>query len=90
MDDGHLVPDPIIIDIVAARLQLPDCQAGCLFDGFPRTLAQAKSLDDFLTQRGTPLDLVLELQVDEGELTRRMLQRAKIEKRSDDTPEAQQ
>jgi len=87
MDRGELVPDELVVAIVAERIGKPDCQAGCLFDGFPRTIAQAEALDEQLQQRGAPLDLVLELKADEEELTRRMLERAKIEKRADDTPE---
>jgi len=87
MDGGSLVPDELVVGIVVQRIAQPDCEAGCLFDGFPRTLAQAKALDEELEKNGTPLDLVLELAADEEELTRRMLQRASIEKRADDTPE---
>jgi adenylate kinase len=58
-----------------------------MFDGFPRTIQQAKSLDDSLRQRGTPLSIVIELKADESELIARMLRRAAAEKRADDTPE---
>ena len=87
MDSGKLVPDELVVGIVVERIGQPDCRSGCLFDGFPRTINQAESLDAELDQRGTPVDLVLELAVDPEELTRRMLQRAEIEGRSDDTPE---
>jgi len=87
MDGGSLVPDELVVGIVVERIAQADCQAGCLFDGFPRTIAQAQALDEQLEKQGTPLDLVLELKADEGELTRRMLERAKIENRPDDTPE---
>ncbi len=87
MKAGKLVPDPLVMNIVGERLDQPDCRPGCLFDGFPRTLGQAESLDVFLHDRGTPLDVVLELKVDEPLLIQRMLQRAKIEARPDDTPE---
>ena len=87
MDSGKLVPDELVVGIVVERIGQPDCQSGCLFDGFPRTINQAESLDAELEKRGTPVDMVLELAVDPEELTRRMLKRAEIEGRSDDTPE---
>ena len=87
MDGGQLVPDPLVVSIVGERISQPDCRQGCLFDGFPRTLGQAQSLDDCLQQQGTSLDMVLELRVEESELVERMLARAKTEQREDDTPE---
>jgi adenylate kinase len=87
MREGRLVPDPIVMKIVGHQLEQPECAKGCLFDGFPRTLNQASALDQCLEEAKTPLDLVIELQADEGELMRRMLYRATQEKRSDDTPE---
>jgi adenylate kinase len=87
MDHGRLVPDPLVLTMVGEALERPQFQKGCLFDGFPRTLQQARSLDDSLLTRGTPLDLVLELKADENELINRMLRRAAAEKRLDDNPE---
>jgi adenylate kinase len=87
MRNGRLVPDPLVMSIVGERLDQPDCRNGCLFDGFPRTTGQAEALDVYLKDRGTPLNVVLELKVDEKLLVERMLQRAKIEARPDDTPE---
>lgn len=87
MKNGRLVPDPLVMSIVGERLDSADCRNGCLFDGFPRTIGQAESLDSYLKDRGTPLDVVLELKVDEQVLIERMIQRAKIEHRPDDTPE---
>ena len=87
MDSGRLTPDSLVIDVVAERLEQPDCCDGCLLDGFPRTLCQARSLDECLARRGTPLDMVLELAVDQQELVRRMIKRAEIENRQDDNPE---
>jgi len=87
IDNGQLVPDPIVISIVGKHLEQPESQGGCLFDGFPRTIGQAESLDDYLEHRGTPLTLVIELRVDPEELIRRTVERSKIENRSDDTPE---
>jgi adenylate kinase len=83
MSSGALVPDGIIVDIIAERLQSADCQKGYLLDGFPRTIAQAEALDKMLAEKGTPLDAVLELQVPEEELFRRLAGRG----RADDTPE---
>ncbi len=87
MDLGKLVPDPVVLGLVGEELNRPNYARGCLFDGFPRTVQQAESFDAALNQRGTPLDLVIELQVDEKELTRRMLERAHQEGRTDDNPD---
>jgi adenylate kinase len=83
MDAGRLVPDPVVVQIVGERLAMPDCQHGSLFDGFPRTLGQARSLDDYLEAAGTPLDVAIELKADEDELVGRLLARG----RSDDETE---
>jgi adenylate kinase len=83
MSAGALVPDEIIVAIIAERLQARDCQQGYLLDGFPRTIAQAEALDKMLAEKCTPLDAVLELQVPEEELFRRLAGRG----RADDTPE---
>ena len=87
MEDGQLVPDSLVVSLVGERLAQPDCAAGCLLDGFPRSIGQAESLDEYLQERGTQVDLVVELQVDEEELGNRMLERSRKEGRSDDTPE---
>lgn len=86
MDHGRLVPDDLTVQIVVQRLALPDCQNGCLFDGFPRTLEQARALDAELNRHGAAVTVALELRVDEKEVTRRMVERAKVERRDDDTP----
>jgi adenylate kinase len=83
ISSGRLVPDAIILQIMGARLDQKDCRAGCLFDGFPRTLGQATALDEFLTQRGIPLSGVLELKVDQDQLIQRLAGRG----RQDDHPE---
>ena len=83
MSGGQLVPDVVIIEIIGQRLQQPDCRDGYLLDGFPRTIAQAEALDQMLAKQGTPLDVVLELQVPEEELFRRLAGRG----RTDDKPE---
>jgi adenylate kinase len=87
MDQGRLVPDPLVLAMVGEKLQQPQFAKGCLFDGFPRTLPQARSLDESLAQRGTPLDIALELRADEDELIARMLRRASAERRADDNPQ---
>ena len=73
MDQGRLVPDPLVLAMVGEKLNEPEFADGCMFDGFPRTLQQARSLDESLAKRGTPLDLALELRADEDELVTRML-----------------
>ena len=83
MQAGQLVPDPLIVGMVSARLMAPDCRDGCLLDGFPRTLPQAETLDDMLERRAISVDGVIELAVPRDELVRRMLAR----KRADDDPE---
>ncbi len=83
MSRGQLVPDDIILHLIAERLQEPDCRKGYLLDGFPRTIAQAEALDRMLAEQNTPLDVVLELQVPEAELFERLAGRG----RTDDKPE---
>jgi len=84
---GKLVPDDLVIGIVAEHLAQPDCAQGCLLDGFPRTLVQAEGLDAVLETQDSQVNLVIELSVPEEELTLRMLQRACVEGRADDSPE---
>ncbi len=72
MDAGDLVPDEVTIAIVRERLQRPDTHDGFLLDGFPRTVPQAEALDALLDELGCPLDAVLELQVEESEVVRRL------------------
>jgi adenylate kinase len=83
MATGQLVPDEIIVAIIRERLGQADCQGGYLLDGFPRTIAQAEALDAMLAKQGTPLDVVLQLDVPEEELFRRLAGRG----RADDKPE---
>lgn len=87
---GRLVPDKLIVDIVSKRLDEPAFRRGCLFDGFPRTLEQARALDEELFRHGASVTLAIELRADDVEVTRRMIERAKIEKRTDDTSETVQ
>ena len=87
LDAGQLAPDHLVMRIVGQRLKEADCQPGVLFDGFPRTLIQAQLLDDYFEQTSVILDLVLNLQVKDEELVARLLKRAAIEGRADDTYE---
>jgi len=79
---GKLVPDSVVVDIIRERLRMPDCANGVIFDGFPRTAEQGQALDVLLAERGTPLDMVVELRVVDDEVMRRLTGRG----RSDDTP----
>lgn len=83
MEQGQLVPDPIILGMVTRRLESTDCRTGFLLDGFPRTLTQAATLDELLERRAIAIDCVIELAVPRDELVRRMLARG----RSDDDPQ---
>ena len=87
MEAGGLVRDDIIISLVRDRIRQPDCANGFLFDGFPRTFEQAGILEDLLSKRNMSLSGMISLEVPEKELTERLLQRAKIQGRSDDTKE---
>ena len=93
MASGGLVPDEIVVGIIADRIEEPDAANGFILDGFPRTVPQAEALDRLLESKGISLDVVLELRVDEGALLRRVETRiaemaARGEPvRADDTPE---
>ena len=90
---GDLVSDDIVVGIIAERVDQPDCANGAVFDGFPRTIAQAEALDHMLASRSRKIDMVLELKVDEAVLIRRAEQRVKDTlaqggtPRSDDEPD---
>lgn len=85
MSRGEFVPDSVTNPMVRARLGAPDARGGFLLDGYPRTLDQAHVLRDILADLGIDLDVVLELQVDEDEVVARMLKRATLQNRADDT-----
>ena len=87
IDAGRLAPDHLVMRIVAQKLQSDECANGALFDGFPRTIIQAQLLDDYLVEHFKPLDVALELQVEEGILVERLLKRAQIDGRADDNYE---
>jgi adenylate kinase len=84
---GRLAPDYLVFRIVKKRLLDKDCESGCLFDGFPRTIVQAQLLDEHLLASGESLGMVISLAVEQEELIARMLRRAEIEHRQDDTAE---
>jgi len=90
MDRGDLVPDDLVIGIIAERLDKPDTAKGVIFDGFPRTVAQAKALDTMLAGRGLKIDAVIELKVDDEAMVGRMESRVRENPgsvRADDNPE---
>jgi adenylate kinase len=93
MEAGQLVPDEVVVAIIADRIGQPDAKNGFVLDGFPRTVPQAEALDRLLAERKMKLDAVIELKVDEGILVKRIENRvgemiARGEKvRSDDNPE---
>src|ERR1700745_175424 len=72
MARGELVPDEVVVAIVADRIEQPDARNGFILDGFPRTVPQAKALDRILKAKGTKLDGVIELKVDEDSLLKRI------------------
>jgi adenylate kinase len=75
MDKGDLVPDDVVVRIIAERLDGPDCKGGVILDGFPRNLSQAAALDKVLAQKKKKLDAVIELKVDDGQLIQRIVGR---------------
>ncbi len=85
MESGAYVPDSITNAMVRDRLAEEDAQAGFLLDGYPRTVDQVRELDEILADQGHPLEQVLELVVDTDEVVGRLLKRAEIEGRADDT-----
>ena len=85
---GQLIPDQLMIDILDAYLDAnPESQNGVIFDGFPRTIPQAEALGKLLEKRGTAIDAVVGLEVDDEELTDRLVKRGAMSGRSDDNPE---
>lgn len=87
IDRGELVPDAVVIGVAEERLSQDDAESGFVLDGFPRTAAQAEALDVLLVRMGTSLERCIVLIVDENSLVARLLGRAKIEGRSDDSEE---
>jgi len=88
MDKGELVPDSVTINMLSDEVGRSIAHAkGYIFDGFPRTTAQAKALDAFLSEKGMQVDATIALEADEDELTARLLERGKTSGRTDDTDE---
>jgi adenylate kinase len=94
MEAGGLVPDDVVIKIIAERIAQPDCAKGFILDGFPRTLKQAAALDELLASKGKRIDAVVELKVNDAALLARIENRARETiaaggvPRSDDNAEA--
>jgi adenylate kinase len=87
VESGGYVSDEITNDIVKDRLGQSDCDAGFLLDGYPRTLQQVRTLDDYLAETERALDAVISLVADTDEVVARLLRRAEIQGRSDDNEE---
>jgi adenylate kinase len=85
MDEGEYVPDEVTNLMVRDRIDEPDAVSGFLLDGYPRTLSQVEELDGMIKFTGHELDAVLVLTVDQEEIVQRLLQRAQVEGRTDDT-----
>ena len=84
MKKGELVPDEVVIGMIKSKLDSNKETKGFIFDGFPRTVAQAKALDKLLNENGTPISGMLSLEVEKQELIDRLLSRGKISGRPDD------
>jgi adenylate kinase len=87
MESGQLVPDELIVDLIRDRLEQADTAGGCIFDGFPRTIPQARALDEMLPRIGRRITSALFFDLPDEEAKRRMFGRAEQEGRADDTPE---
>jgi adenylate kinase len=87
MDKGQLVPDEVVIGMIDSCLEKHPAAKGFLFDGFPRTVAQAEALDRLLSLKKTSISKVLALDVNEEELVKRLIKRGETSGRSDDTNE---
>jgi adenylate kinase len=79
LDSGELVPDEVVVAMMLERLTRPDCAHGFLLDGFPRSVAQAKALDEHLAEVGTPLDAAINLEVAGEELLHRLARRGRAD-----------
>ncbi len=85
MDKGQLVPDEVVVGMISSALDVNPGAKGFLFDGFPRTAAQAEALDKLLDLKGAPISVMLALDVSEEELIKRILKRGETSGRSDDS-----
>jgi adenylate kinase len=88
LESGQLVPDELMIDLIRERLGQPDAEEGFVLDGFPRTSPQAHALDSMLDEIGRALSIVFEFQLPDDVAVKRLLRRADLEGRADDSPEA--
>ena len=88
MERGELVTDEIVVALIEARLDEAEAAGGAIFDGFPRTVAQAQALDAMLARRGSTIDRVVRLKVDDEALKARVAQRYAEQGRPDDNPES--
>ena len=88
MDKGELVPDEVVIGMISSAIDNNDSVKGFLFDGFPRTAAQAEALDKLLELKKTSIAVMLALEVGEEELVKRLMKRGETSGRSDDTNES--
>jgi len=84
MSKGELVPDEVVIEMIASKIDSTKNRAGFLFDGFPRTVAQTGALENMLNERGMKIDTMLVLDVDHDELVKRLTGRAELSGRPDD------
>jgi adenylate kinase len=84
MSKGELVPDSVVIEMIAAKIDAAKGKTGFLFDGFPRTVAQTEALEKMLNERGMKIDSMLVLDVDHDELVKRLILRAEQSGRPDD------
>ncbi len=87
IDNGQLIPDDLMLDILAAKLDALVDSKGVIFDGFPRTIAQAEALKKMLAARGQEVTAMLELDVPEDELMDRLIKRGQLSGRADDNEE---
>lgn len=87
MDKGQLVPDEVVIGMISSAIDQNEGVKGFLFDGFPRTYAQAEALDKLLELKKAPIAVMLALEVSEDELIKRLMKRGETSGRSDDTNE---
>ena len=87
MDEGNLVPDSVVINMVKEEIESKKSSKGFIFDGFPRTVNQAKALDYMLNEKGLRINFLISLEVDDDELINRIKKRALVSRRIDDQSE---
>ena len=87
IDKGQLIPDELVSDILDQELETIKDSNGVIFDGFPRTIPQVEALEKILNKRGMDVSVLLDLQVEEEELVKRLLERGRVSGRSDDNEE---